>query len=136
MAVRTYLKGQVAKIGNGVFTLSEFECHCKRPQCTTTLLDDELVAGLEQLADVLGKPRVNSGFRCAEHNREVGGLPDSQHLLGHAADVASSFSSPVEIANAAAKIKCFQDGGIGLYPKFVHLDNRGKRARWNAPTTC
>jgi len=30
---------------------------------------------------------VTSGYRCPQLNEEVGGLPDSQHLLGQAADV-------------------------------------------------
>lgn len=29
---------------------------------------------------------VSSGFRCAELNKKVGGRPNSQHLLGEAAD--------------------------------------------------
>jgi peptidase M15-like protein len=32
--------------------------------------------------------RVTSTYRSPEHNREVGGVPDSYHLLGRAIDIA------------------------------------------------
>jgi hypothetical protein len=32
--------------------------------------------------------RVTSTYRSAEHNREVGGVPNSYHLLGRAIDIA------------------------------------------------
>ena len=42
---------------------------------------------LQPLRDYLGCPViVSSGFRCAELNKKVGGRPNSQHLLGEAAD--------------------------------------------------
>lgn len=45
-------------------------------------------AVLDPARERLGKPiTVNSGFRCALHNRKVGGVVNSQHLRGEAADV-------------------------------------------------
>ena len=42
---------------------------------------------LQPLRDSLGCPViVSSGFRCAELNNKVGGRPNSEHLLGEAAD--------------------------------------------------
>ena len=42
---------------------------------------------LQPLRDYLGCPViVSSGFRCAELNKKVRGRPNSQHLLGEAAD--------------------------------------------------
>lgn len=115
---------------------SDFDCHCKYPECTTTLVDTDLVDGLDALSDVLGKPRLNDGFRCAKHNSEVGGVPDSQHLLGKAADVSSPDSMPNTVAAAAERIPVFDNGGIGLYSSFVHLDVRGHRARWGKEIQC
>lgn len=42
---------------------------------------------LQPLRRALGCPIIIiSGFRCAELNKKVGGCPNSQHLLGEAAD--------------------------------------------------
>lgn len=42
---------------------------------------------LQPLRNSLGCPViVSSGFRCAELNKKIGGRPNSQHLLGEAAD--------------------------------------------------
>ena len=42
---------------------------------------------LQPLRDNLGcAVIISSGFRCAELNKKVGGRPNSQHLLGEAAD--------------------------------------------------
>ena len=43
---------------------------------------------LDPLREWYGKPiYVNSGYRCAELNKAVGGVPDSFHVQGMAADI-------------------------------------------------
>ena len=43
---------------------------------------------LQPLRDYLGVPVViTSGYRCRALNRLVGGVPNSQHILGEAADI-------------------------------------------------
>lgn len=43
---------------------------------------------LEPLRKMLGRPvRINSGYRSARLNKEVGGVPNSYHLTGRAADI-------------------------------------------------
>ena len=50
----------------------------------TALVDDVL----DPLRDAWGGPiRVNSGYRCPELNKLVGGTPTSQHQRGEAADI-------------------------------------------------
>lgn len=50
----------------------------------TALVDNVL----DPLREWYGKPiRVNSGYRCAELNRAVGGVATSQHMKGEAADI-------------------------------------------------
>lgn len=45
---------------------------------------------LDPLREAWGAPlHVNSGYRCAELNRLVGGKPHSQHLAGQAADITA-----------------------------------------------
>lgn len=45
---------------------------------------------LDKVREMWGKPiGVNSGYRSAELNRAVGGVKDSQHLRGEAADITT-----------------------------------------------
>lgn len=55
-------------------------------------IENRLVALVENVLDPLrewyGKPiMVNSGYRCPQLNRAVGGSPTSQHMKGEAADI-------------------------------------------------
>ena len=44
---------------------------------------------LQPLRDIYGKPiRINSGYRCPELNKAVGGVETSQHRKGEAADLS------------------------------------------------
>ena len=56
---------------------------------------DRLVCGtLDPLRTIWGKPiRVSSGYRCKELNKAVGGVPDSYHMLGLAADLSVGLPS-------------------------------------------
>jgi zinc D-Ala-D-Ala carboxypeptidase len=42
---------------------------------------------LQPLRDVLGPLHISSGWRCERLNKLVGGVPDSWHLIGCAADI-------------------------------------------------
>lgn len=59
---------------------------------------------LERIRAALGVPViVSSGYRCLALNRAVGGVVDSDHMRGHAADfVAPAFGTPTVIARALA----------------------------------
>lgn len=46
---------------------------------------------LQPIRDKYGKPiSVTSGYRCYDLNKAVGGVGNSQHLTGEAADITSS----------------------------------------------
>ncbi len=46
---------------------------------------------LDPARELLGKPiTINSGFRCQEVNKAVGGASNSQHTTGEAADLSCS----------------------------------------------
>ncbi len=52
----------------------------------TALVDNVL----DPLREAWGAPiHVNSGYRCRELNKAVGGVPASQHILGEAADITA-----------------------------------------------
>jgi len=96
----------------------------------------ELAEQLQILRDHIGKPiRINSAYRSKEYNRRIGGVRNSMHIIGKAADLVASGMSARELNGViidlirAGKMK---EGGVGLYVSqgFVHYDIRGTRARW------
>ena len=106
------------------FQSSEFVCHC----CGMggDKISSRLIELLESLrANIGGLPlHVNSGYRCPKHNKEVGGVKNSQHLRGAAADIATPKGMELEVFKWYAEQLPFDF--IGVYPKsnFLHLDVR------------
>jgi zinc D-Ala-D-Ala carboxypeptidase len=127
--IRRYPKGAPTQLSKH-FHLQEFDCKCTRPECSVTLVSDELVACLEALRERAGAVSIDDAYRCPAHNKEVGGCANSQHELGNAADIKTPIG-PAATATAAEQIPSFKNGGIGRYATFTHVDVRGKRARWN-----
>jgi uncharacterized protein YcbK (DUF882 family) len=119
------------------FSEDEFRCHCP---CGQVHVDPELPPALEKLRGLvaarLGRDTplvVLSGYRCPGYNREVGGVGDSQHLRGAAADTKVPDGMTVaQLAALANQVRAFREGGIGEYPGkgFVHCDVRQGMARW------
>ena len=76
-----YTKGESIQLSAN-FKSTEFDCKCKG-YCAETLIDAELVETLQKIRDHFGKPiTINSGYRCKMHNKNVGGVSNSQHLTG------------------------------------------------------
>jgi hypothetical protein len=91
---------------------------------------------------------VHSGFRAPEHNQKIRrAARDSQHQYGDAADVAIDANGDGKITaidsrmvGLAVEIVELKHpdlvGGLGLYTSghsstnYVHIDVRGRRARW------
>lgn len=121
-----YEKNQSFKLSTN-FKVKEFDCKCGK-YCKVTVVHPELVEKLQKLRNHFGKPVIiNSGYRCAPHNRNVGGAAASQHLFGKAADIVVKGVSPEEVARVASSIGFT---GIGVYNTFTHVDIRAKKARW------
>jgi uncharacterized protein YcbK (DUF882 family) len=117
------------------FSLSEFNSHdgVEVPKDYRGNIQ-KLMEQLEALRTELGTPIfINSGYRSPSHNKAVGGVSNSQHLYGKASDIRTLTHSPSQIKNAIEKLisegKMIQ-GGVGLYPTFVHYDIRGVKSRW------
>ena len=110
------------------FTLEEL-CHSNTAVAKglKNIPDEKQTRNLKELAinllqpvrDIYGKPMyINSGFRSPEVNKAVGGSPDSQHMKGEAADVAS--------VHPAELVECLKRSGLNFdqciqYSTFVHL---------------
>ena len=95
----------------------------------------ELACNLQVLRDFLGESiKVNSGYRSEAHNKAVGGVKTSQHVLGKASDICVKDIEADDlylIIESLIEQGEMQEGGLGVYDTFVHYDIRGKRARWN-----
>ena len=64
---------------------------------------------LQPLRNAWGKPmRVNSGYRCEELNRLVGGVASSQHVKGEAADIACENPAAVRPDDTLSGFRAFQ----------------------------
>ncbi len=111
------------------FSAGEFRCSC----CGRVRVDEKLIQGLQKLRDRIQRPiRITSGFRCKEKNDSLpGASKNSLHLTGQAADIACDMPLLMLYFEAIA-VPEFRDGGAGLYVdgNFIHVDVRGKRARW------
>lgn len=67
------------------FKKSEFTCKCG---CGMNNISIELVKVLEEIRNHFGQPcTVTSGCRCASHNKKVGGVQGSRHVVGKASDI-------------------------------------------------
>lgn len=74
---------------------------------------------------------VTSGYRPPAYNRKVGGVSNSTHIDGLAADIYSDYLSVHELHDICDDV-IGDRGGVGYYPSqgFIHVDLRGYRARW------
>ena len=86
-----------------------------------------LIAQLEVItSNLTGSFNVNSGYRSPYHNsRQDGAAERSNHQFGRAVDIRPSDYTPrefrAELRRLIAEGK-IHNGGIGLYPTFVHYD--------------
>lgn len=115
------------------FDPREFRCNCPRCGGFPVQPEEKLVRTVDEIRRVLGMPisivdAGGSGVRCPEHNAEVGGVWNSEHLYGRAADLHAN-CSPDKL-KAAAEAVMGNTGGIGKYKWGIHVDV-GKYSRWN-----
>ena len=119
------------------FSKSEFACRdAKGTRVPNKYLANlrRLVKNLQVLRDYIGEPlHVNSGYRTKAHNKAVGGSPGSQHLKAKAGDVTAKSKTPKQLYAIVEKLikeGKMEQGGLGLYPGFIHYDVRGVKTRW------
>lgn len=110
------------------FRIQEFVCRCgcEMPAEARQNIEALVANVLDPVRDEYGKPiYVNSGYRCEKHNKAVGGVPRSQHLVGQAADISlrlTAYSLQDELMRLARII--VQQGRFDqliLYPTFLHV---------------
>ena len=113
------------------FREAEFDCnHCGKHG---DLISKELLDVLEDVrARFKASVTINSGVRCDQHNKAVGGASNSRHKVEHA-DAADIVVQDVAPSKVHSYLTSTYPGkyGIGKYNSFTHIDVRpGGPARW------
>ena len=102
------------------FKEKEFACKCcgQLPPLARENVKALVSEVLDPVREQLGKPIVvNSGYRCEKHNKDVGGVRNSQHLRGEAADIHCE-------DNEKLKQLIIENGKFDqliTYPTFLHV---------------
>ena len=110
------------------FRVREFACN---DGTDPIFIDSDLVAVLQKIRTHFGKPvTITSAYRTPPHNSREGGTTYSQHLYGKAADIKISGVTPKKVADYAETL-LKNEGGIGIYNTFTHIDVRDNCTRWN-----
>ena len=109
------------------FKVREFAC---RSGADAVLIAPRLVMVLETIRAHFGAAvTINSGYRTPQYNTKVGGVTDSQHCYGTAADIVVKGQKPAAVA-AYARTIMPDWGGVGVYDSFTHIDIREQKADW------
>lgn len=121
------------------FKAREFTCKCG---CGTNKATDDLVQLCDKIRSLAGVPLyVNSGTRCKKNNTAAGGVPNSNHMTGTAADLSPRGAMAIRelharVLDAYRRGLLPQMAGLGLYPDsdFIHVDTfprqSGRLRQW------
>ena len=138
MAVKTYKFNDTTQLFPH-FNVKEFKCKCGGSH--DILVSDELVDKLEKLYAKLNcsKIIITSGYRCAAHDKNVGGSGTGQHTKGNAADTCCYGQDGKPISS---KIVCCAAQDIGFSGianittayQYTHVDVRSG-SKWYGDET-
>lgn len=127
------------------FNIWEFRCRANNE----LLINADVIAHIQRLEKFRQWYKramiVNSGYRTVEHNKSIGGSPNSQHINGIASDInlplgefATFTKTRKEEFLQNIKNKWYEickadglGGGVGFYNTFVHLDSRKQKSFWD-----
>ena len=100
--------------------MKEFACKCcgQLPPSAEQNLQALVEHVLDPARERLGMPiTVNSGYRCPAHNKAVGGVKNSQHLKGEAADITCADNK--RLAEIIEQLGNYDQ--LIVYPTFLHV---------------
>lgn len=104
------------------FNKSEFACPC----CGICEIDMNLVYNLDNIREGLGTPlNINSACRCEKHNKEVGGVDDSAHLVKEGKECTGA---DIRIEGSTHRFKVLEQvymtviNRVGVGNTLVHVD--------------
>jgi len=102
------------------FTLDDFACPC----CGESKMNIDTVLRLDKARMIADTPfKINSGYRCPKHNKEVGSTSDN-HPSGHGSDIeAKTNRKRIKILSGLIKAGFKR---IGIHKTFIHADDMDK----------
>lgn len=102
------------------FKYSEFDSP-DEPGSGEKYMSDKFIMMLDLVRKDFGRPmKINSGYRTEAHNKKVGGVADSPHLSGVAADIKVNNSRErYDLIMSLLKYKFHR---IGIGNTFIHVD--------------
>lgn len=109
------------------FKPHETACKC----CGKNEMSPDLMQRLDIARKLANIPfKINSGFRCQEHNKRVGGSANSSHIRGLAVDIACTDDRTRFILIEALLEAGFSR--LGIHERFIHVDvdNKKNSAIW------
>jgi hypothetical protein len=125
--------GEATKNGTRIPTDTEFNGNLiPAAQITGNII--KIARKLDEIREIFDNTPIiiTSWYRDPESNRDVGGVRNSQHLLGWAADFQVWGKDPNDVA---ARLKQTWAGGLGDSEAFTHADMRQlmgwSSARWD-----
>ena len=100
------------------FRPEEFECRC----CNERKIASGLIFWLEVLRRAAnGAIVVNSGYRCTKRNHDVGGAPNSRHVIGCAADLRTPRNMTYEAFASLARRLAGDGFEVKTYPERTYI---------------
>lgn len=101
------------------FKRSELRCPC----CGKCEMHPVFMDALEKMRLDYNRPlRINSGYRCPEHNSKLSGSsPNSLHMKGIAADISWD-EFPADDKKKLLNLAVKDFGGLGIGRTYLHVD--------------
>lgn len=128
----TYNPSPTLKVGS-YFRLGEFVKSSIAKQCAidNSIPDKNVLDNICKLcSEILDPIRscfkssvcVSSGYRCHELNRRVGGVPNSRHMSGCAADItAGDFNRLVACVQGLVELKYISPTELIYHDNYIHI---------------
>lgn len=117
--------------GSAHFKKSEMKCKCGGKYCNgyPAGIDTKLMGILEGLRSHYGKPVViKSGLRCSRHNAAAGGVSNSKHKTGKAADIYIPGICDTASGRNGVKAKAY---ALGAAYSYCNTSGMGKSVHIN-----
>ena len=113
------------------FTVAEF---ASKDGSRVVIINHMLPEYLQKARDHFDRPLIiTSGYRTTAHNVKVGGVSNSNHVFGNAADVYIPGVSVLDLYNYFCEI-AGDSCEIGIYNNFVHFAVQPKKSRFDKRT--